>query len=1029
MDKKEFSTITDKKNTISSQSNQEELHTILKQLADVYFRIKPDGNILDYESKNHGKLFFKSKNISGKKIQQIMPAEIAQKFVEALDALNESKDFIQFEFSYKVKSVEKYFEVRIIKLPDNQLSVIIRSINSVTSTEKVVDENIRPLSVLMNNLPGLAFRCLNDKNWTMKFVSKGSLKLTGYKNTDFIDNHRVAYADIIHDDDKEHVYNAVQSALEEKGPYQITYRIITKSKKISYVLEQGKGIYKKDGSVEAIEGYITDINDVIAAREALKQSENKFKSLVEKSLIGVYIIQKERLVYVNPIFTRLFGYDSSDEIYKLHLKDLVHDKDRDTVLNNVQKRISGKIETVQYSFNGLKKDKTTFNAEVIGSRTIFNGEAAVIGTLIDISEKILYEKELKESRERLSLLVEAMPDGIVIMDMRGMILFSNNAALKLAEIPVSDESNKRNIKDFIHPDYIELVEKEISLMKTRNEGSLSEYKINTISGKEKWVESLAKKYNFSGTPSILVTIRDISDRKRSQEEISLLNYALHSAANGILITDREGSIIWANNAFTKLTGYSLKEAVGRSTRILKSGLTDKNIYIDLWSTISTGRVWRGELINRRKDGTVYNEEMTVTPVKIPSSDKQYYIAVKQNITERKLVEEELRDSKNRAEEMNKLKSNFLANMSHELRTPLVGILGFAEMLNEELSSSNLKEMSESILSSGKRLMETLNYILDLSKVESNKIELSYKKIRIADIIKETVKTFEAVAAKRGLYFRIFLENDDYVVRLDEQLLRGIVNNLINNALKFTHQGGITVEVYRHFESSKTSIAISIKDTGIGIPADKLQLIFEEFRQASEGLNRTYEGTGLGLTITKKFIEVLNGKITVESVEGKGSTFTVLFPEAIKIEPSKQIKLNVDRKEQVRESNSKRRFEVLLVENDEASINVTQTFLKDFCNIDTVKDGSTALQKAKLKNYDAIIMDIDLGWGINGMEVTQELKKMEKYIKTPIIAVTAYAMKGDREAFLRAGCTHYLAKPFDKSSILSLIQAALAEVRK
>ncbi|MHB1689015.1 MAG: sensor histidine kinase [Ignavibacteriaceae bacterium] len=228
-----------------------------------------------------------------------------------------------------------------------------------------------------------------------------------------------------------------------------------------------------------------------------------------------------------------------------------------------------------------------------------------------------------------------------------------------------------------------------------------------------------------------------------------------------------------------------------------------------------------------------------------------------------------------------MKSNFLANMSHELRTPLIGILGFAEILNKEIEYEELKGMAKIIYSSGNRLLQTLNLVLDFSRIESDKYEMKVISLDLAKATIDTAKLFYAMVNVRNLYLKINIKDDSLFANLDENIFHQIINNLVNNAIKFTSDGGIVVELDKEIINDKLWAAIKVIDTGIGIPEESIQIIFEEFRQVSEGLNRNYEGTGLGLTITKKIVELMNGRITVESVYGKGSKFTVYFPAELK----------------------------------------------------------------------------------------------------------------------------------------------------
>ncbi|MCX7834369.1 MAG: PAS domain S-box protein [Ignavibacteria bacterium] len=412
-------------------------------------------------------------------------------------------------------------------------------------------------------------------------------------------------------------------------------------------------------------------------------------------------------------------------------------------------------------------------------------------------------------------------------------------------------------------------------------------------------------------------------------------------------------------------------------------------------------------------------------------DTDKILAVVRDITDRKKFMEELIEAKNKAEEMSRVKTNFLANMSHELRTPLHGILGFAQILNELTDDLYLKEIANTIHKSGTRLMTTLNQILDLSRIEANKVNISYTRVEINKLIKEIVKLFEQSAKNKNLYLETRLYSEEIITETDERILADILNNLVNNAIKFTKQGGVIIES----KIDDSHFYIKVIDTGIGIPTSKFDLIFQEFRQESEGFSRSFEGSGLGLSLAKKFTELLGGKIEVSSTIGKGSTFTIKFPihsgktiteekqETMPITSNEPMEFFTDKKADSKSQKKKtsKLKKVLLVENDFASIELIKLFFKDKYEVDVALSGIEGLEKVNQKIYDIILMDINLGAGMTGSELTVKIREIKAYKNTPIIAMTAFAMEGDKEEFLKAGCTHYISKPFNRDEILELME--------
>lgn len=400
-------------------------------------------------------------------------------------------------------------------------------------------------------------------------------------------------------------------------------------------------------------------------------------------------------------------------------------------------------------------------------------------------------------------------------------------------------------------------------------------------------------------------------------------------------------------------------------------------------------------------------------------DSDKILSTIRDITLQEKLMTELVEAKEKAEVMNEIKSNFLANMSHELRTPLHGILGFAQILSEEINDEEFQKMANVIYKSGNRLLETLNLLLSFSKAETSKIETIYSEIKIKNLFEESTELFRPLAESKGLAVSLELTDNCDEIYTDERLLRDILNNLLNNAIKFTEKGGIFLT--GSSDDSK-NLTIIVRDTGIGIPSNKYEQIFQEFRQESEGLSRNFEGTGLGLTLTKRYVEILGGTISLESEVGIGSIFTIIIPNNPKEDnlitnDFSESKINII-------SAPTTRKRLLLVENDKVSAMLVNTFVKKEFDLDIVIDGKDALKKVSENEYDAILMDINLGEGITGLDTTQRIKRLKFYKETPIIAVTAFAMEKDKEEFLKYGCTHYLAKPFEKQDLINMLKLAL-----
>lgn len=509
-------------------------------------------------------------------------------------------------------------------------------------------------------------------------------------------------------------------------------------------------------------------------------------------------------------------------------------------------------------------------------------------------------------------------------------------------------------------------------------------------------------------PTIALAI----ERKQNEEELNKLSRAVEQSFASVVITDVQGNIEYVNPKFLELTGYSIKEVIGKNPRILKSGKTSPEEYQKLWSDILSGNNWRGEFLNKKKNGDLYWESAQISPVKNSEGIIANFIAVKEDITEKKLKEEELIKAKEKAEESEKLKSNFLANMSHELRTPMVGVLGFAELIRECENVNEIKEFAEIIFRSGQRLMQTLNLILDISRIDANKLVLNKNRVDIVKLSKEILSHFKPVAEKKNLKVIFNSDLQEIYCYVDGKTIWDSVSNLVDNAVKYTTEGKIGISI--GIDKVKNVASIKVVDSGIGIPEAYHKVIFEEFRQVSEGNNRKYEGTGLGLSIAKKLIEKNGGEISLVSSLGKGSIFTVELPLFISDSPEK----NLNEKNSL---NSNKHVEILCVDDDISTRDLIRYIIKDKYSITFAEDGKTAVEIAKARKFSLVLMDIGLGTGINGIQTMKEIKTVPGYESIPFITITAYAMQSDKDNFLSSGMTDYISKPFKTSELLELIE--------
>jgi len=367
---------------------------------------------------------------------------------------------------------------------------------------------------------------------------------------------------------------------------------------------------------------------------------------------------------------------------------------------------------------------------------------------------------------------------------------------------------------------------------------------------------------------------DITERKRAEAEIRKLQQAVEHAASGVAITNLDGVFEYVNPTFERMTGYSRQEAVGQTPRLLKSGHHPPELYAELWKTIKSGQVWQGEMVNRRKDGSLYWELQTIAPVQV-NGKITHFVAIKLDITAQKELEKQLREAKEAAEQASAFKSRLMAGVSHDMRTPLGSIIGYAELLmSGDFGEVNEQQQQilQTIADSASRLSDFIRGMLTRAELESGKLRLQSRSFSPDELFK-SLSTYEHVAQRKGLAFQREIDPAlPGALYADPYWLEQILINLVDNAIKYTGHGSVWVRLRRVDERHW---AMEVQDTGMGIPPELHERIFEAFEQGEAV--KHIQGVGLGLSIVKELVRRLGGEIRLQSAPGEGSTFTVIFP--------------------------------------------------------------------------------------------------------------------------------------------------------
>lgn len=874
------------------------------------------------------------------------------------------------------------------------------------------------------------------------------------------------------------------------------------------------------------------------AEEALKKEKIFSEKIVETANAIIVGLDINRIIKIfNKGAEQITGYKKEEVIGKDWFKIFSQEKTLDEMIKVGKEAWGIKSHSSINSILTKSGEERIVSWQTTGmydSADISNHIQISIGE--DITERKQAEQAILELKEFNESIVTNLTEGIILENNEGIIQFANPAMVNMLGYKKGELVGK-HWSSFVPDDQI-IVVKNANKRREKGESDQYEMELARKDGERIFVLVGGVPYFNKGVyTGLLAAFTDITKRKNAETELIKLSTAVTQSPSVIAITDTDGNLQYANPKFTEITGFSLDEAIGKNPRILKSGEHSDEIYKELWETISSGEVWRGEFQNKKKNGKLFWELASVSPIFDEQGKIINYIKVAEDITERKQAENNFKHSidesplgirivnqegktiyvnkelldiyefssldeflytsaveryteksyqehqerkkirqaggdtsnyeisirrkngeiryikvwrkeviwnrekhfqvinqditelkqlntdlilaKEKAEESNRLKTAFLNNMSHEIRTPLNGITGFIGLLQDsDIDNEQKQHYFDIINKSSDRLIATVTDIIDISRIEAGLVNVSKTEVSVNKILDEQYNFFyqQAKAKELELIYKPCLSDKETRFVTDKHKLEGILTNLIKNAIKFTKKGEITFGCSLKKAQDTEYLEFYVKDTGIGIPANRIDAIFNRFEQADIEDSRVYEGSGLGLAIAKSYVDMLRGHISVTSNEGSGSTFTFCIPYSNQFVKECDDTENINKEPQTALSN----LSVIIAEDDETSKMLFGVIFKNtFSQIIYTKNGQETIDLCRENpETDLILMDIKMP-GMSGYDATREIRKFNSNVV--IIAQTAFGFTGDKEKAIEAGCNDYIAKPINKEELLLLVQ--------
>ncbi|HWQ18707.1 MAG TPA: PAS domain S-box protein [Methanotrichaceae archaeon] len=893
------------------------------------------------------------------------------------------------------------------------------------------------------------------------YISPSCERISGYNRDEFLKNPGLL-EEIVHPEDREifsgHIHDSRPVA------QSIDFRIITRAGEERWISHNCQPVYDSKGSYFGRRASNRDITERKKMENALRASKEYLDTIINSIRDPLFVKDRQhRYVTVNDAHCAFSGQrreemmgKTSHDLFPGEQADVFLENDED-VFHNGNENISEEVVT-----DALGKIHTFLTRKTPYRDNI--GNEFLVGISRDITDRKLADQALRKAKDDLEKIVEvrtadlakanealrksesflnkiinSIGDPLFVKDRQHRLVLVNDAACRLFDRSRAELLGQTSHDLFPREDADISWQKDEEVFRSGSENVNEE--TNTYAhGVTRTV--LVKKTPYTddaGNLFLVGVTRDITERKRAEEALALervkadnerrrLKAVLDALPVGAFIVDVNGKIVQINEQADRIWGRVASGEVDWRSYRARWADSGEAIRFEDWPlrrSLKYGEVFLARAIEiERFDGRRGTILSSSAPVKDDEGQITGAVSVILDITDRKLMEEELQRAKEVAEEAIRAKSEFLANMSHEIRTPMNAVIGMTGLLLDSDLSPEQHECIETIRNSGDALLSVINDILDFSKIESGKMELENQPFSIRSCIEGSIDLLAAAAAEKHLSMGFYMDDSvPEAILGDPTRLRQVLINLVGNAVKFTENGGVKVSVTSEAaEETWYQLHFEVRDTGIGIPPDRLERLFQSFSQVDMSTTRRYGGTGLGLAISKRLVQAMGGVIWVESEPSRGSVFhftvpaqassrCLSCPKEVPINPQSDVRVNI---------------RILLAEDNAVNRKVMLQMLRKLgYRADVAADGLEVIKALSRQHYDLVLMDIQMP-EMDGLEATRAIR--QHWQKGPVIvALTAYALEGDREKCLEAGMDGYIAKPVKIGDLKSALLHCEAQV--